>query len=178
MPPEPSPTLPSEIRLAVPQEYRNWLQRQINIRYLLGCIVYAMLISLFHFALHWPTRFMEVATLIICFIAWSYFNQKPWNYILDDKHLTVIWWEMGGLFWHWFDILWKRDAITGVEETEWRGWPMLRLRHATMNPKRESYWVMVYAPEDAEIVRTQVIPLVEKYRHQHRQSNLAERLRS
>ena len=168
------------VTIAVPRQCRDYMIGVRNKYYAFMLSLYVGTILFFRFITHrgWHIDFAQIIFLVAGVFAWYRQIKRPWQYVIDQEHLTVIWRQMGGRFWNIFEIRWRRDAIIGVEETEWRGLPALRILRQTKRPERRPDWLIVYAHEDQDKVKTQVLPLIEEYRRQYRQQAWADRLRS
>lgn len=68
-----------------------------------------------------------------------------------------------------------KNKVVGIEQDEWQGLPCLKLM---VLPASGYTYILVYSHADEEEVRTKVLPLIEKYRHQYRQKVWADKLRS
>lgn len=99
---------------------------------------------------------------------WQAKIKKPWCYELTSKGINLVWWQHGERVWTWHQIQWTQDVICSVTADEWRGFPALCIAVKIKFTKKLQKLYLVYAHEDEEQVRTQVLPLIEHYRQQYR----------
>ncbi len=163
-----------DVQIAVPRAYQDYLVAGMDKRYAFGI---AVLVALTFAFKRVPDSVAVVSAFVGAFL-WYFQRRKRWHYSISRREITVIWTQMYGRYWDWHTVRWKRQLVLGVEETEWRGLPALRLLGQAKTPRHRPDWLLVYAHEDTERVRNQVLPLIERYRKQCRQDSLAERLRS
>jgi hypothetical protein len=168
-----------EISIPVPRQFRDYLIAKQHRRYAFGLILYTAIILFFGLVVHWGWHIDIAATLsiIVESVMWRRELKRPWQYKLDKNRMTSIWFELGGRIWRWLSLDWKKCDITTVVETEWRGLPALRVIQQVKYSKWRPDLLIVYAHEDAERVRTQVLPLIEQYRRQYRTPVWADKLR-
>jgi hypothetical protein len=166
------------VEIPVPRQYRDYLTWKHNKRLVFAFVIYVGLVCIFY-SLKWNTTtdlFHGIVFVTAIFEWIKQTRQKTWQYVIDQRHLHLVWWEGGSeKVWHWFNIEWRKDAVIGTAFDEWHGLPALRV---TIDSKHVTCLIMVYSLEDEERVRTQILPLIEKYRHQYRQKVWADKMRS
>jgi hypothetical protein len=163
-----------QIHIAVPRAYQDYLIAQKDKR----CLICTTLLIAIILAFKAIPDYYTVIGVPIALVIWISQRRKKWQYTISPQEITVIWSQLRGRSWDWHTVQWKRQAVLGVEETEWRGLPALRLLGQAKNPKHRPDWLIVYAYEDRDKMQTQVLPLIERCRTQYREDSLAERLRA
>lgn len=171
-----------EVRIAVPQRYKDFVVRY-QYRWfwyiLVGAFgglnaVYYLLCLAFHWK--WQFHFQpDMVMLLIALVGYTVEVKKPWHYLINDRRIKLLVTHPRYQPARLQELEWAKAEVVGVEPGEWQGLPCLKLRV----PPASSYtYILVYNHADAEEVRTKVLPLIEKYRHQYRQPLWADKLRS
>ncbi len=175
-------TLSEEVKIAVPQRYKDYVvQRQyrsfwfilaavlggVNAVYYLLCLVF-----------HWQWRFHFQADMVvplIGLISYTLEVRKPWHYLINDRRIKLFVGHQKLQPARMQELEWTKTEVVGVEPGEWQGLPCYKLK---VLPASSCVYALVYDYADEEEVRTNVLSLIEKYRHQYRQELWADRLRS
>lgn len=174
--------VPSEVVIAVPEIYKNFLAQKRWRQWLIGFAFYTALLALYYVEWRRGSHFIGFLPHLLLyglsFPLWLYEARRPWRYVLDDRRLNLIYWHWGKRFWQWHEMEWRHDVVLSVTEEDWRALPALRLRVKINGQKKPQDLWMVFAHEDAEKVREQALPMIEKYRRQYRHELWADLLRS
>ena len=173
---------PSEVQIAVPQRYKDFVVRHqyrwfwyilagvwggVNAVYYLLCI-----------AFHWKWQFHFQADMVVPLIGLVTYTievRKPWHYLISDHRIKLFVTHPRYQPARLQDLKWAKTEVVSVEHGEWQGLPCLKLK---VLPVSGYTYTLVYGHADEDEVRTKVLPLIEKYRHQYRQELWADKLRS
>jgi len=162
-----------EVKIAVPQRYKDYVvQRQYRSFWLilagaLGGInaVYYLLCLVFH----WQWRFHFQADMVvplIGLISYTLEVKKPWHYLINARRIKLFVTHQKFQPARMHELQWTKTEVVGVEPSEWQGLPCYKLK---VLPASSYVYALVYGHADEEEIRTKVLPLIEKYRHQYRQ---------
>lgn len=171
-----------EVQIAVPQRCKDFVVgRQyrwfwyILVGVLGGVNAIYYLLSI---VLHWKGRIFflqDMTVLVMGLIAYVWEARKPWYYELNEHRIKLFLIHPKLQIANLKELEWAKTEVVGVEQDEWEGLPCLKLK---VLPASSYSYILVYSHADEEEVRTKVLPLIEKYRHQYRQPLWADKLRS
>ena len=112
---------------------------------------------------------------IIGLIAYVVEVRKPWHYEVNARAVKLFViapkTHLGSLK----EIEWAKTEVVSIEQAEWQGFPTISL---TVLPASGYAYLLVYSLADRDEVKTKVLPLIEKHRHQYRQPHWTDNLRS
>ena len=112
---------------------------------------------------------------LIGLISYTVEVRKPWHYLINDRRIKLFVTRPRLQPARLQELEWAKVEVACVEQDEWYGFPCLKLK---VLPTSSYAYMLVYDQTDEEEVRTKVLPLIEKYRHQYRQELWADKLRS
>lgn len=161
----------AETTIAVPRAYQDFLVAGRDRFICTCCVAFAGLPLMNSSTLqNWfGKHILDLSPLVLGVVIWAFERKRKWRYVLTDEMITTTWASGNGWMWEWRTIFWKRTPVTGVERTEWRGFPAIRLIGGKWNRKKSPDWLIVYAHEDTELIETAVLPLIEIYQGQYGQ---------
>ncbi len=171
-----------EVKTAVPQRYKDFVVRHQYrwFWYILAAVlggvnaVYYLLCLVFHWK--WRLHFSaEMVPIMIGLIGYVVEARKPWHYLINDHLIKLFLIHPKIQLANLKELEWAKTEVVSVEHGEWQGLPCLKLK---VLPVSGYTYTLVYGHADEEEVRTKVLPLIEKYRHQYRQELWADKLRS
>ncbi len=177
-----SAAAPSEVKITVPQRYKDFVvgrQYRSSWYILAGVLggvnaIYYLLCMVFHWK--WQVHFQaDMVVPLIGLVTYTIEVRKPWQYEVNERRIKLF---VSHAKFHparLQELEWAKTEVVGVEQDEWQGLPCLKLK---VLPASRYTSMLVYSHADEEEVRTKVLPLIEKYRHQYRQPLWADKLRS
>ncbi len=177
-----SATTQPEIQIAVPQRYKDFVvSRQYRwFWYILAGVlggvnaVYYLLCIVFHWK--WQLHFgSDMVMPLVGLIIYTVEVRKPWQYLINERLIKMFVINPKLQLANLKELQWAKTEIVGIEHDEWQGLPCLKLK---VLPASSYIYMLVYSYADEEEVRTNILPLIEKYRHQYRQELWADKLRS
>ena len=170
------------VKIAVPQRYKDHVvQRQYRLFWYIlvgafgGINAISYLVCLACQSKWKPHFQVDVVTLLIAMVSYTVEVRRPWHYLVNARRIKLFVTHSKIQSAKMQELEWINTEVVGVEPCEWQGLPCYKLK---LLPVSSSTYMIVYSHADEEEVRTKVLPLIEKYRHQYRQKVWAHRLRS
>jgi hypothetical protein len=174
--------LNEDIKIAVPQKYKDFVvRRQYQSTFWILVGVIGGVNALYYFsclAFHWKWQFPFQADLVgpvMGLISYIIEARKPWYYEINAHQIKLFVVNSRSHLANLKQVEWKKIEIIGTKPDEWQGLPCLTLK---VIPEAGTRYLLVYGHAEAEEIRTKVLPLIEKYRHQYRHELWADKLRS
>lgn len=169
------------VEIAVPQRHKDFVVRRHYRWFLLILLaglgldgVYYLLCVAFHWT--WSSYCLYDSALpIYGMIAFAMEVRKPWRYEINERAIKLFVITPKTRFGNLKEIGWAKTEVVSVEQAEWQGLPVISL---TVRPASGYTYLLVYNSADEEEVKTKVLPLIEKYRHNYRQELWADKLRT
>ncbi|MBV9849075.1 MAG: hypothetical protein JO250_05225 [Armatimonadetes bacterium] len=154
--------------IPLPTHFKNYLVARKNLFWLVTFAIWGLAIY-WRFAVHHERSSMAFLRSIE--------KRGNWRYVLDTNYFhhrhSIALINFGLGFWEWHTLVLSRsDAncrrIEDVRQARWQNLPALCIElDAKHFWSRKTLW-MVYAPEDEERVKAQVLPLLEEFRRRDR----------
>ena len=173
---------PEEVKIAVPQRFKDFVvQRQYRLFWYIlvgafgGINAVSYLVCLACQSKWTPHFQADIIMLLIAMVGYAVEVRRPWHYLINDRRIKLFIVHQKLQPTRMQELEWAKTEVAGVEPGEWQGLPCYRLK---VLPAAGYVYTLVYDYADEEEVRTKVLPLIEKYRHQYRQELWADRLRS
>ena len=129
-------------------------------------------------AFHWKWQMNLLADLVpplLGMVSYAWEIRKPWFYAINEQHIKLFVFDPKSRSANLTELTWKKTEVVAVEQDEWQGLPRLNLK---VLPDLGHTYALVYSHDEDEEIRTKVLPLIEKYRHQYRHELWADKLRS
>lgn len=171
-----------EVKIGVPQRYKDFVVRRQyrSFWYILAGVlggvnaVYYLLCIAFGWKWHFHFQ-VDMIVPMIGLISYTIEVGRPWHCLINDRLIKLFGVNPMFQIAKMEELEWAKTEVVGVEHDEWQGLQCLRLK---VLPASSYAYMLVYDHADEEEVRTKVLPLIEKYRHQYRQELWADKLRS
>jgi hypothetical protein len=98
-----------------------------------------------------------ILLLIASCISWFSTLFQPWIYIIGDRGAHIIGTPLKPL-WTWVDLSWSSSMPIEVAEEQWHGLPAI-----SITTSQFGRCIMVYGPENAQRVSSEVLPNIRKW---------------